>query len=279
MPNSARPIIKETGEPVDILMSPLSVFRRMNFGQINEGLISRFIDLFKQAILSGNKKEIFKKAKQLLKITLIIRENNKDDYYLTLKHMFKDKSLFIELIEDTHDGLPFFYMAPAFSSFQNDKVFRYLKSINASPIQTVVFNNELLHYVSNIKLNFPETIEYPNIFCSKIYIMKLMQLSDKKLNSRDFGSYKKTTMQPAKNSNLKNKGSKLGSMEMDAFISAGCENAILEFRTLKSDFISLKINLINRYIKNCEYVLPNDLKGENSYTKKTINSMIKFLNE
>ena len=51
---------------------------------------------------------------------------------------------------------------------------------------------------------------YPKIFNSPVYLLKLMQLSESKSTSRDFGSYKLATKQPSKSKNGNSTGSRLG---------------------------------------------------------------------
>lgn len=103
-----------------------------------------------------------------------------------------------------------------------------------------------------------------------------MQLSESKLTARDFGQYSSTTKQPLKDREGNNTGSRLGGMEFDGLISHNLPTVITELRTVKSDCIDLKKDLVNKMLHDGEYNMPTTEK--NSYTKLVIDTLITFLN-
>jgi hypothetical protein len=65
-------------------------------------------------------------------------------------------------------------------------------------------------------------------------------------------------------------------MEFDGLISHNLPNTINELRTVKSDCIDLKKDLVNQIIHDGEYNFPN--LERISYTKLVIDKLITFLN-
>lgn len=104
-----------------------------------------------------------------------------------------------------------------------------------------------------------------------------MQLAENKINVRDFGEYSASKQQPKKDKNNLNKASKLGNMEFDAFLAHNCINTIRELRSVKSDAINLKPEMVSQLINNGVYDLP--ATKPKSFTRDIIKAYIKFLNE
>jgi len=130
---------------------------------------------------------------------------------------------------------------------------------------------------SKVDLPIPTSdMVYNKVFTSNIYVLKLMQLAESKLTSREFGSYSSVTRQPLKDREGNSTGSRLGGMEFDGLISHNLPTVINELRTVKSDCTDLKKDLVNQMLHEGVYTLPSTKKV--SYTKLVIDKLITFLN-
>lgn len=65
-------------------------------------------------------------------------------------------------------------------------------------------------------------------------------------------------------------------MEFDGLISHNLPITINELRTVKSDCIDMKKDLVNQMLQEGEYTMPTSER--NSYTKLVIDKLITFLN-
>jgi len=87
-----------------------------------------------------------------------------------------------------------------------------------------------------VDIEFPEEDIYlKNVFCAPIYIQKLSKLVNKIINARDFGSVKSITRQPTKG-RASGGGSRVGQMEIEALLASGCDLAVKEILSVKSDW-------------------------------------------
>ena len=73
------------------------------------------------------------------------------------------------------------------------------------------------------------------------------------------------------------KAYRIGNMEFDALLGHDAIQAVKEIRTVKSDALHLKSDLVNQMLNTGTYNLPND--KSKSYTKTIIDSLMVFINE
>jgi DNA-directed RNA polymerase beta subunit len=284
IPDELRPINTKTGEPIDIVISPLSVFSRMNFGQTIEGLLNKVIKHCEEEILLDPDKNINYILNNLVNISDII--GNKE-YSNEIKQLNSDihtnpevKKQFINSIKT--GGL--YFEAPCFASFDLESLINIseeLFGINTNdsikiPKETFPWVREQLKFSKEVTIP-DEDVIYEDIYNAPIYMIKLMQLAENKLNVRDFGEYSASKKQPTSDKNNLNKASKIGNMEFDAFLAHNCMNVIRELRTVKSDAMNLKSEMVSQLINTGVYDLPT-IKPK-SFTRDIIKSYIKFLNE
>jgi len=114
-----------------------------------------------------------------------------------------------------------------------------------------------------------------NIFCAPIYIQKLSKLVSKIINARDFGSVKSITRQPTKG-RASGGGSRVGQMELEALLASGCDLAVKEILSVKSDWSAGKKDLIRQLVINGEYKLPEN-RTIKSRTKEVVDVQIGYL--
>ncbi len=67
-------------------------------------------------------------------------------------------------------------------------------------------------------------------------------------------------------------------MEIEGILAGGCEKALKEFMTVKSDWIQGKRDLVKQMVTRGEYDFPEDIKIT-SQTKNVVNTTIDFLKD
>lgn len=176
-----------------------------------------------------------------------------------------------------------FFEAPCFASFDIKNLLKVSKELfDVSTNDDIVIPKETFAWLKSElpEMDVPipeEDVLYNDIYNSPIYMIKLMQLAENKLNVRDFGEYSTSKQQPKKDKNNLNKASKIGNMEFDAFLGHNCIDTIRELRTVKSDAMNLKPEMVSQLINSGVYDLPST--KPKSFTRDIIKAYIKFLNE
>lgn len=67
-------------------------------------------------------------------------------------------------------------------------------------------------------------------------------------------------------------------MELEGFLSHGCDKALKEFLTVKSDNLDAKKDLIKQLIKTCNYKMQDKYKSSGR-TKIVVDTLLNFLKE
>lgn len=274
LPDHLCPVNIKTGERIDVILGPLGIYSRMNFGQIAEAIIAKGIKKSEEEIL---KDPLINTDKYLDKLSNLAKELGQDQYsedILNLKGRSK------ELVESIKQG-GLFFEAPSFTKINVQKLRSFVENefeieISESiriPRETFIYMKDKLQ----VDMPIPDKdLVYGKVFSSNIYLLKLMQIAESKLTARDFGSYSSSTRMPLKDREGNNTGSRLGGMEFDGLISHNIPTVINELRTVKSDCIDLKKDLVNKMLQDGEYTMPTT--DRHSYTKQVIDTLITFLN-
>lgn len=285
IPDSLRPINKQTGEPIDLILGPLSIYARSNFGSVLEGLISKTIKQCERDILKNRNVETVVDILSKLSNVSILLDN--PEYATEIKELSEkiktDTDTFNEFIHSI-SSYGFYYEA---KNFLNCDVYKLQNTIkdyfNIETNDTVVFKKELYEFVKDylgiVDLEVPEgDVEYSNIFNTPMYTMQLEHTSEGKFSARDIGEYSKASKQPVKDVHGNNKGSHIGTMEFDALIAHNNIETIKEFHTVKSDSIDCKKDLNAQMIVTGRYNMPK-VEQSKSYTRMIINSLMTFLSK
>jgi DNA-directed RNA polymerase beta subunit len=281
IPDELAPIHEETGERIDILLSPLAVFSRMNLGQVIDTTISKAIKYCEKEILD-NPETIPIMLDKLIKLSNCIGNTKYSKEIEELKqNIINDKNIRDSFIISIEKG-GLYFECPSFCNFKYKELSDLIETeFNIKSADAIRIKKETFEYVKKeIGVDLPvpdEDIIYPNIFNGPSYTLKLKQLSDSKTTSRDLGAVSNSTKQPIKDkTGLGNSASRLGGMEFDGLLAHNVLAAIRELRSVKSDSYELKTDLINQILQTGVYNLPkHQSKG---YTKQIIDALIIFLN-
>ncbi len=205
----------ENGEPIDIVLNPLGVPKRMNVGQILEthlgwaahGLgikIGQMLDTQKSAAdIKSFLDEIYN------------RSGRKEDL-----DSFTDKEL-LEMAENLRGGVP---MATSVFDGANEEEIKTMLKLADLPTdgQCILFDG-----CSGEQFDRPVTVGY-------MYMLKLNHLVDDKMHARSTGSYSLVTQQPL-GGKAQFGGQRFGEMEVWALEAYGAAYTLQEMLTVKSD--------------------------------------------
>jgi DNA-directed RNA polymerase subunit beta len=229
------PFLK-SGEPVDIVLSPLGVPSRMNIGQVMEthfGWAARGIG---QRI-----NEMLAKA---------CPRKEMEDYLLKV---WPDPSV-KEFIKSCHDD-----QLRAF-------VKKYREGVTlANPVFDGAEESEIFDYMSLAGLDDSGQVELwdgrtgekfdRKVTVGVMYILKLHHLVDEKIHARSIGPYSLVTQQPL-GGKAQFGGQRLGEMEVWAMEAYGASYTLQEFLTVKSDDIVGRTKMYEAIVKGENMMLP-----------------------
>lgn len=294
LPDELRPLAIESNTPVDLIYSPFSVFSRMNVSQILEAIVSKNIWMCDKFLKSYPNKQDAINSLNWINNNIITHFNDKE-YYNNVNNLInnldKDTNLYNKFMDNIKE-YNLFIEAPSFNKINTKQIFN-----NSIPINEDLFlSKKLLNYMSqNLKLNSKDLLEknfkgvivdnkegiiLKNILCAPVYISKLYKLVSHLINSRDIGQVSTLNKQPTRGRAVGG-GSRLGQMELEAFIAHGTTNVLKEFMTVKSDHEESKNDLIDQLIRTMKYDfnLKNESTNLTGGSKKVVSELIKFLEE
>jgi len=287
LPDELRPYTVKNKIPIDVITGPMSIYSRMNIGQMLEGVTSKIITKSETDILKyANDSQFI--SNELVKLSKISDLFNDNEYSLLIKQLADSisndgtkREQFVASVRD----LGLYFEAPNFTNFELKNLLKLAKQdFNIEPNENIVMPRKTLKFLKqklDCDIDLPANdLIIKNIFTAPIYILKLKQEAKLRLNARDFGSYKVTSKQPTQgrgSGTLISQASRLGYMEFDALLSHGALQTVKEFRTVKSDSHNLKHDLALQFITSGKYKLP-ETHTTQSFTKMLIKSYIDFLN-
>ena len=205
----------DDGEPVDIVLNPLGVPKRMNVGQILETHLGW--------AAHGLGKKIGKMLDQQQDI-VTIRDFLESIYNQSGREedfkAFGDTEI-IELAENLREGVP---MATNVFDGANESEIKKMLEIAGLPAngQCVLYDG-----CTGERFDRPVTVGY-------MYMLKLNHLVDDKMHARSTGSYSLVTQQPL-GGKAQFGGQRFGEMEVWALEAYGAAYTLQEMLTVKSD--------------------------------------------
>jgi DNA-directed RNA polymerase subunit beta len=204
----------EDGTPVDVILNPLGVPRRMNIGQILELHLGWL-------------------AKQGWDLTL--HEDKKDtDWKRRLIKIHADKS-------EPNTNVA----TPVFDGAREDEIVGLLGSSlpNRDGVRIVGENGKASLFDGRSGDPFPEPIAM-----GYMYILKLHHLVDDKIHARSTGPYSMITQQPL-GGKAQFGGQRFGEMEVWAMEAYGAAYALQELLTIKSDDVPGRVKVYEAIVK------------------------------
>ena len=212
----------DNGEPIDIVLNPLGVPKRMNVGQILEthlgwacsGLGQQIGDVLDSMNHGeGSVKDLREKLKYAYG-----DETFKDD----IQNMGDDEA--VELAGNLRNGVPI--ATPVFDGAHEVDIVEMLEKAGVST-------------TGQVKLFDGRTGEYfdRDVTVGYIYMLKLHHLVDDKIHARSIGPYSLVTQQPL-GGKAQFGGQRFGEMEVWALEAYGAAYTLQEMLTVKSDDVS-----------------------------------------
>jgi DNA-directed RNA polymerase subunit beta len=205
----------ENGEPIDIVLNPLGVPKRMNVGQILETHLGWAAHGLGTKI--GNMLDAKRKVEELRKFLdqVYNRSGRKED----LDSMTDDE--IIEMAGNLRGGVP---MATSVFDGANEAEIKEMLELADLPKdgQCALYDG-----TTGEKFDRPVTVGY-------MYMLKLNHLVDDKMHARSTGSYSLVTQQPL-GGKAQFGGQRFGEMEVWALEAYGAAYTLQEMLTVKSD--------------------------------------------
>ncbi|MFP3039261.1 MAG: hypothetical protein ACKESB_00820 [Candidatus Hodgkinia cicadicola] len=207
------------GKPIDIVLNPLGVPSRMNFGQILEthfGLISMRLGLEFKRVL-----EMFNVATDVQPVLKLAR-SKLSEIYPELKADKLDQDGVLNIVRELAKGVKL--ACSPFEKMSESRIEALCKRVGL-PDTT----GQQVLYDGRTGLPFDRKVTV-----GSIYIFKLNHMVDDKLHARSTGPYSVVTQQPLKGKTNKG-GQRLGEMEVWALQAHGAAYTIKEALTSKCD--------------------------------------------
>ena len=205
----------DDGEPVDIVLNPLGVPKRMNVGQILETHLGWAAHgLGKKIGKMLDQREDVLRIREFLE-SIYNQSGREEDF-----KGFRDTEI-IELAENLREGVP---MATNVFDGANEGEIKKMLEIAGLPSdgQCVLYDG-----CSGERFDRPVTVGY-------MYMLKLNHLVDDKMHARSTGSYSLVTQQPL-GGKAQFGGQRFGEMEVWALEAYGAAYTLQEMLTVKSD--------------------------------------------
>jgi len=276
LPDDLRPVAINSNKTIDLIFNPFGVFSRMNLGQLLEAIVGKSVMYCDEHI---------KQHPENVKETIIwlnesILKYIDQDYYKRINDEIiqnldneEFRNRFLNSINESN----LFVEAPCFAEVDIKNLLRHAVDYK----EPVLLKKSLITFMrQKLKLEPPfpdQDIYLKNILCAPIYIQKLYKLVSKTITARDFGSVKTITKQPTKGRS-RGGGSKVGQMELESMLASGCDLAVKEILSVKSDWVAGKKDLLRQIVLSGEYCLPEN-RTIRSRTKEVVDICLNFLKE
>ncbi|WP_410519472.1 DNA-directed RNA polymerase subunit beta [Candidatus Deianiraea vastatrix] len=220
----------EDGEPVDMIINPLGIVARMNFGQILE------LGLGLASITFGKKiKDVLKSYKNVSEVKEILLKSITDNNILDEIKTVKDNNKILDIAKKYTSGIPF--AVPVFSGLNYEDVGKMLSLAGCDESGQV----DLYDGISGQKFDRKVSV-------GSMYILKLHHLVDRKIHARSVGPYSLITQQPL-GGKANFGGQRLGEMECWALEAYGAAYTLNEMLTVKSDDIDGRRKIYSSIVK------------------------------
>ncbi len=206
----------DNGEPIDIVLNPLGIPKRMNVGQILEthlGWAAQGLGVKIGKMLDRQRKVI--EIRRFLEKVYNKSGGRKEDLV-----KFKDSEL-LEMATNLRSGVPM--ATGVFDGANEEEIVAMLKLADLPTSgQCVLYDG-----CTGDAFDRPVTVGY-------MYILKLNHLVDDKMHARSTGSYSLVTQQPL-GGKAQFGGQRFGEMEVWALEAYGAAYTLQEMLTVKSD--------------------------------------------
>jgi DNA-directed RNA polymerase subunit beta len=220
------------GEPIEVLINPLSVFSRMNVGQIHELALGRVLDEAKvklNAILGNGRKDI---ENFIISIYAALDPTADKSYASSIAKSLKSMSteIFSRSIKAlAANGLR--YIAAPFQSPNTKNLIAVCKVLNIKLEE---------------KLFLPEFNSYTRepVFHGIMYMEKLEHIAENKQTVREIGPYIKTTMEPTRGK-AQSGGQRFGELDTWGLFAYDSKNTVKDFWLINGDNPEIKKEVIS----------------------------------
>jgi len=219
----------ENGEHIDMIINPLGIVARMNFGQVLE------LGLGLASITLGEKiRKVVSNYNDIKEVRDILESTIQDKNIRQSLSKLEDKEI-LSLGKAYSKGIPF--AVPVFSGVSYECVSKILQHSGCDESgQAYLFDGRTGERFDR------------KISIGSMYILKLHHLVDRKVHARSVGPYSLITQQPL-GGKAKFGGQRLGEMECWALEAYGAAYTLNEMLTVKSDDIDGRKRIYSSIVK------------------------------
>ncbi|MFW6247235.1 MAG: hypothetical protein ACOC22_03640 [bacterium] len=241
----------ETGNKIDVFISPTGVFSRKNIAMIKELYLGKILYYLNRKAKEFSEDEN-KKEKEILDFIIKVydllgNDDVKKSVENKLSHIGEGKIK--KRIKD--DKLKFYYTVAPFENVTFDDIKKAADYLNIS-LDEYVYMPEYDMWTKNA------------VPCGISYIQALEQTADFYSNVRSMGKYQSITGQAVKGKSVEG-GQSFGALDLNAMLTTNADNLIDELMSLRADEHQGKRQVINSIINNGKANLPRNIReGETS---------------
>ncbi|MGP1927331.1 MAG: hypothetical protein ACTS80_02085 [Candidatus Hodgkinia cicadicola] len=210
-----------SGRPVDVIMNPLSITSRMNYGQVLESQIGLLSMKF-----SSEFKALLKVYNQTSDLSSLVKQATFKLKEFLPSYPFEsiDDQSILMLVKECAEAVKF--SCPAFSKISQK---RFDSLFNRVRITDSLRQVQLYDGLTGKPFNFKSTV-------GVVYMLKLNHMVEDKVHARSTGPYSPVMQQPVEGRSQRG-GQRLGEMEMWALQSHGAPHLLKEALSLRCDDI------------------------------------------
>ena len=246
------------GRHVDIVINPLGIISRINFGQVYESHLTMALDSIKRnskiMLSEGKSKE------DLIEYIMgFIKTIDRTDNLWYSTNMEAFLNLESTIIDEKF--IDEFYLIQAPFESVTMQMMEQAMSYADTP-----FTQKVYDPVSEMEIENPINVGF-------IYFYKMVHIAEARLAARGIGSYSKKTMQPL--GGRRNKGGqRCGEMETSCFIGHNAITNLDECMTTKSDCVERKTEYLKQVIESKEIDL-SGIENSKAETVRLLEAMLK----
>jgi len=258
VPDELMPEIKETGEPIDMVISPMATPSRMNINHIYEFWINKLLLWIENKIKSYrdmNSEEIDNVLELLIEIAEMLYraapEEDKEYFKIQLNEFLEIKDNIVkkeEFINKIRNGEKIRLFIPSFKepdAFDIEDIRKLFLKYNIPEHMELVFKpKQLFNHITKRDNEYLPDELILECSVSEMYMLNLKHISKLKMNARATGKYSRTTLLPPRG-RKKHGGSRIGNDEVAILFSYDSMPVITEMLKIKADDHINKVRMIH----------------------------------
>lgn len=251
VPHEKMPMLPD-GRHAEVVINPLGIFARMNFGQLYELHLGMSVSDLKNNLYNKyNSNETFSKEdmKRYILDYISIIDKTENNNYSQQMELYLDSVTIEEFMDNIND---FYIIQPPFESIGYEELDQAMKYTGTSYTYKCFDPISAKEQPKEFKSNIKNEIAF-----GYQYFVKMNHIAKDKIAARGVGPYAAKTCQPLDGKSRKG-GQRVGEMEVWALAGHGAQENLWEILTTKSDSVRQRNKYISQAIHNDNMLLDDD---------------------